>query len=100
MCTNVAGIEIENSEVRRRYDNNTTGNTGGILVFDLPGPPVQGGEATRVFNNRIVDNNEPNFAPPGISSVPVPAGTGLMIMANDDIECSATPSPATARLRR
>ncbi len=83
---NVAGIEIENSKFADVYDNNTTGNTGGILVFDLPGPPVQGGEATRVFDNLIVDNNEPNFAPPGNIVGTVPTGTGLMIMANDDIE--------------
>lgn len=83
---NVAGIEIENSKFADVYDNNTTGNTGGILVFDLPGPPIQGGEATRVYNNRIVDNNEPNFAPAGNIVGQVPAGTGLMIMANDDIE--------------
>lgn len=83
---NVAGIEIENSKFADVYDNNTTGNTGGILVFDLPGPPVQGGEATRVFNNMIVDNNEPNFAPAGNIVGTVPSGTGLMIMANDDIE--------------
>ena len=83
---NVAGIEIENSKFADVYDNLTTGNTGGILVFDLPGPPVQGGEATRVFNNQIIDNNEPNFAPEGNIVGTVPTGTGLMIMANDDIE--------------
>jgi len=83
---NVAGIEIENSKFADVYDNETTGNTGGILVFDLPGPPIQGGEATRVFNNLIVDNNEPNFAPEGNIVGLVPTGTGLMIMANDDIE--------------
>lgn len=83
---NVAGIEIENSKFADVYDNNTTGNTGGILVFDLPGPPVQGGQSTRVFNNRIVANNEPNFAPAGNIVGTVPPGTGLMIMANDDIE--------------
>ena len=83
---NVAGIEIENSKFADVYDNNTTGNTGGILVFDLPGPPVQGGEATRVYNNTVVDNNEPNFAPEGNIVGTVPAGTGIMIMANDDIE--------------
>jgi parallel beta-helix repeat protein len=83
---NVAGIEIENSKFADVYDNYTTGNTGGILVFDLPGPTVQGGEATRVFNNRIIDNNEPNFAPAGNIVGTVPSGTGLMIMANDDIE--------------
>ena len=83
---NVAGIEIENSKFADVYENNTTGNTAGILVFDLPGPPIQGGEATRVFNNVIVDNNEPNFAPAGNIVGTVPSGIGLMIMANDDIE--------------
>jgi len=83
---NVAGIEIENSKYADVYDNETTANTGGILVFDLPGPPVQGGEATRVFNNRIYDNNTANFAPEGNIVGTVPAGTGIMIMANDDIE--------------
>lgn len=83
---NVAGIEIENSKFADVYDNETRGNTGGILVFDLPGPPIQGGEATRVFDNIIVENNEPNFAPAGNIVGLVPAGTGLMIMANDDIE--------------
>ena len=83
---NVAGIEIENSKFADVYENNTTGNTAGILVFDLPGPLIQGGEATRVFNNMIVDNNEPNFAPAGNIVGTVPSGIGLMIMANDDIE--------------
>jgi parallel beta-helix repeat protein len=83
---NVAGIEIENSKFADVYENNTVGNTAGILVFDLPGPPIQGGEATRVFDNTITANNEPNFAPEGNVVGQVPAGVGLMIMANDDIE--------------
>ncbi len=83
---NVAGIEIENSKFADVYDNETRGNTGGILVFDLPGPPVQGGEAVRVFDNIIVENNEPNFAPEGNIVGLVPTGTGLMIMANDDVQ--------------
>jgi parallel beta-helix repeat protein len=81
---NVAGIEIENSKFADVYENETTANTGGILVFDLPGPTVQGGEATRVFNNLIVENNEPNFGHGVVAGVP--GGTGIMIMANDDIE--------------
>ncbi|MCR9103782.1 MAG: right-handed parallel beta-helix repeat-containing protein [Gammaproteobacteria bacterium] len=83
---NVAGIEIENSKFADVYDNETTANTGGILVFDLPGPPIQGGKATRVFNNKIYDNNTVNFAPEGNIVGLVPTGTGLMILANDDIE--------------
>ena len=34
----------------------------------------------------ITANNEPNFAPEGNIVSQVPAGVGLMIMANDDIE--------------
>lgn len=83
---NVAGIEIENSTFADVHDNVATNNTGGILVFDLPNLPVQGGRNTRVFDNQIFDNNTDNFAPEGNIVAGVPAGTGLMIMANDNIE--------------
>lgn len=83
---NVAGIEIENSTFADVYDNIATNNTGGILVFDLPNLPVQGGQATRVFNNEIFENNTANFAPEGNIVGNVPAGTGLLILANDNIE--------------
>ena len=83
---NVAGIEIENSTFADVYDNIATNNTGGILVFDLPNLPVQGGRNTRVFNNQISNNNTANFAPEGNIVGNVPAGTGLMVLANDNIE--------------
>lgn len=83
---NVAGIEIENSTFADVYDNVATNNTGGILVFDLPNLPVQGGRNTRVFNNQIVNNNVANFAPEGNIVGEVPAGSGLMVLANDSIE--------------
>ena len=83
---NVAGIEIENSTDADVYGNHVTENTGGILVFDLPNLPVQGGRRPRVFDNKVNANNTPNFAPPGNTVAGVPAGTGIMISANDDIE--------------
>ncbi len=83
---NVAGIEIENSTFADVHGNIATNNTGGILVFDLPNLPVQGGRNTRVYDNQIVENNTGNFAPEGNIVANVPAGTGLMIMANDNIE--------------
>lgn len=82
---NVAGIEIENSSNADVHDNVATNNTGGILVFDLPNLPVMGGHSTRVFNNRIVGNNTANFAPPGNIVANVPAGSGLMMMANKNV---------------
>lgn len=83
---NVAGIEIENSTYADVYNNVATNNTGGILVFDLPNLPVQGGKATRVFNNEIYSNNTENFAPEGNIVGNVPPGTGLLVLANDNIE--------------
>jgi parallel beta-helix repeat protein len=83
---NVAGIEIENSTYADVYDNHTLDNTAGILVFDLPNLKVRGGKKTRVFRNKIESNNYRNFAPPGNIVGHVPAGTGIMIIANDDVE--------------
>ncbi|MEC8739956.1 MAG: parallel beta-helix domain-containing protein, partial [Pseudomonadota bacterium] len=83
---NVAGIEIENSTFADVYDNVATNNTGGILVFDLPNLPIQGGRNTRVFNNQISNNNVKNFAPAGNIVGEVPTGTGMMVLANDSIE--------------
>ncbi len=83
---NVAGIEIENSTFADVYDNVATNNTGGILVFDLPNLEVQGGQATRVFNNQVYRNNTENFAPEGAIVGNVPPGTGLLVLANDNIE--------------
>ncbi|MDX2237323.1 MAG: parallel beta-helix domain-containing protein [Hyphomonadaceae bacterium] len=82
---NVAGIEIENSFNADVYRNVATRNTGGILVFDLPGLPQQGGHAIRLFENRIVQNDTPNFAPAGNIVAGVPTGTGVMVMANRDV---------------
>ena len=82
---NVAGIEIENSFNADVSGNTATHNAGGILVFDLPGLPQQGGHSVRVFDNRIIANNTRNFAPPGNIVASVPTGTGILIMANRDV---------------
>ncbi len=83
---NVAGLEIENSFNADVYDNVLTNNTGGILVFDLPDLPQQGGHHVRVFNNAVYSNHTDNFAPEGNIVGLVPRGTGMLIMANTDVE--------------
>ncbi len=83
---NVAGIEIENSYGADVYNNLAVNNTGGILVFDLPDIPQQGGRDVRVFNNIIVDNNTPNFAPEGNIVATVPTGMGVMVMSHYNVE--------------
>jgi parallel beta-helix repeat protein len=83
---NVAGIEIENSFSADVHDNNSHDNTGGILVFDLPGLQQEGGHAVRVFNNTIHANNTKNFAVKSDIVSEVPGGTGFFVMANHDVE--------------
>jgi parallel beta-helix repeat protein len=83
---NVAGIEIENSTNADVEHNTATNNTGGLLVFNLPDLPVQGGSFTRVFENDVYGNNTDNFAPKGNIVAKVPAGTGIMVMSTHDIE--------------
>lgn len=82
---NVAGIEIENSYDADVHSNLATRNTGGILIFDLPNLPQQGGHNIRVFNNRVIANDTPNFAPKGNIVASVPTGTGVMVMANRNV---------------
>ncbi|GMU91366.1 MAG: hypothetical protein AMXMBFR4_04240 [Candidatus Hydrogenedentota bacterium] len=83
---NVAGIEIENCHDADVYNCIATNNTGGILVFDLPDLPQQRGHNIRLLNNRVYGNNTPNFAPKGNIVATVPTGTGIMVMANSNVE--------------
>ena len=83
---NVAGIEIENSYYADVFDNLATHNTGGILIFDLPDLPQQGGHHVRVFRNKAINNDTDNFAPEGNIVGEVPRGTGIIIQANSDVE--------------
>jgi parallel beta-helix repeat protein len=83
---NVAGIEIENSVDAEVVGNDAHDNTGGILIFNLPGLPMQGGARAKVHGNLIRDNNLTNFADPGSIVAGVPKGTGVLILASDDNE--------------
>lgn len=82
---NVAGIESENSRWVEVYGNSAHDNTGGILIFDMPGL-TQNGHTTRVFDNDVISNNYRNFAPEGNVVAVVPPGTGIMNMATRNVE--------------
>jgi parallel beta-helix repeat protein len=83
---NVAGIEIENSLYADVYNNKAIGNTGGILVFDLPDLVQKKGGHVRVHHNLVKDNNLANFAPKGNIVGNVPKGTGMMVLATSNVE--------------
>jgi parallel beta-helix repeat protein len=83
---NVAGIEIENSiDAVVRY-NEAYDNTGGVLIFDLPGLELKNGQRTLVHNNRIYRNNEANWGIPGTSVGKIPRGTGVIVLCADFTE--------------
>jgi len=82
---NVAGIESENSSHVLVHNNKAYNNTGGILIFDLPGLTRYGNDI-KVYNNEVYENNMRNFAPPGNIVGVVPKGTGVIILATEDVE--------------
>ncbi len=83
---NVTGIEIENSVDALVEDNDVWDNAGGILVFALPNVPSKVSRGCRVVGNRVQDNNHVNFADPTAIVAGVPSGTGVMILAADEVE--------------
>lgn len=82
---NVAGYEFENTYRAVFEDNVATKNTGGFLIFDLPGLR-QYGEKNIVRRNKSFANNTPNFAPVGNIVGLVPQGTGMLILSADQVE--------------
>lgn len=83
---NVAGIEIENSINAEVYNNEAYHNTGGILVFDLPDLKLKKGGNCKVYDNVIRENNHNNFAPKGNIVGKVPPGTGILLLAANNVE--------------
>lgn len=82
---NVAGYEFENTYRAVFEDNIATKNTGGFLIFDLP-DLRQYGARNIVRRNKAFDNNTANFAPAGNIVGLVPRGTGMLILAADEVE--------------
>lgn len=82
---NVAGIEIENTQDADVYGNVATDNTGGILVFNMPGL-TQPGARVRVYDNDVYENDRGNFGHPGTPVASIPAGSGVVVNSHDDVE--------------
>lgn len=93
-CTafgNVAGIEIENCDNAEVFDNLAYDNTGGILVFNLPGLIKADASGTKIYNNVIRDNNHVNFASTlpgnnGNAVTQIPPGSGVILLAAKGVE--------------
>ena len=52
----------------------------------MPNLPQQGGHDNLVKNNKVINNDTPNFAPEGNIVGKTRNGTGIMIMANENVK--------------
>jgi parallel beta-helix repeat protein len=81
---NVSGFEIENSSNVFAHDNESYGNTGGLLSFTLPDLDVKSNHDNEIANNNIHDNDKANTCvEPGDAVCAVPPGTGILVLAAD-----------------
>jgi parallel beta-helix repeat protein len=81
----VAGIEFENSRHGVIENNLVYDNAGGILTFITPGLPIKTTYDLIIRNNFITNNNHVNFGAPGSLVSGVPSGTGIILMAADEV---------------
>jgi len=79
---NVAGIEIENSGSAFVHNNYLNNNTGGLLVFRLPGPTLQISTDHLISHNVSENNNTPNFGSGTVGIIP--DGSGIVVLSNDN----------------
>ncbi|EAY27394.1 parallel beta-helix domain-containing protein [Microscilla marina] len=82
---NVAGIQVENSLRVDVYHNLVNNNAMGILVFNLPAISLHG-KKIRVYKNNLYRNNYKNFASQGNYVATIPSGTGILVMAAQEVE--------------
>jgi parallel beta-helix repeat protein len=90
VTNHAAGIEIENTSNAVVSDNVITGNSGGILVFVLPGLDKPFTDNITIEGNQVLHNNIPNPVPfdPGPTGEPLgqlPTGTGILSVGADHV---------------
>jgi cytochrome c peroxidase len=83
---NTIGIETENCVNVLMTNNSAHHNSLGLLVVLLPDLPTTVASDARVINNRVLDNNYPNLAPPGQTVSLVEPGHGIIVNAADNTE--------------
>jgi parallel beta-helix repeat protein len=83
---NVLGIEIENTTDADIYKNEVYNNTCGFLIDLLPGLDKKDSKNYLVHDNKIHDNNLPNFGVAKTLAGVMPQGTGMFVYGGSDRE--------------
>ena len=82
---NVSGYELENTVGTTLEDNVARGNTGGVLVFALPGLSQTRTSSNLIRRNVIDSNNRANTCREESEIIcRVPEGTGVLVLAADN----------------
>jgi parallel beta-helix repeat protein len=82
----VLGIELENTTGGEAYDNDIHDNSGGLAVFLLGNLTKKTADKNLLHDNKVYDNNHPNFGDPTTFVAHVPVGTGVIVVGADDTE--------------
>jgi cytochrome c peroxidase len=82
----VIGIEIENSVNAEVYNNHAYNNSVGIFFDLLPNLTSKVSVGGKVHDNRVESNNLANFADAGMTAALLPPGTGVLLLAVDEVE--------------
>jgi parallel beta-helix repeat protein len=80
---NVAGFELENTTRVSVLESVAHHNTVGVLVSLVPGVQVMTAADNVVAQNRIYDNNLPNFGDPDDLAGLLPTGAGIIVVGPD-----------------
>lgn len=82
---NVIGIEVTNAREVDIIGNTALDNTAGIILSNLPGLP-DSSSRLRVIDNRVLYNDQGNFAHEDEIASEVPSGTGILLLGPKEVE--------------
>ncbi len=83
---NVIGIEVENSVDYEVSGNHVYDNSAGLFFVLLPQLTSKVSTGGNVYDNVVEHNNLSNFADADMVASLIPPGTGVLILAADDVE--------------
>ena len=83
---NSIGIRVQNSVIVDLHSNNLLHNAAGLVIVNVPDLSKKDCKQIRVFDNILKNNNSINYSPFLSISSKVPSGTGIFLMAVEQLE--------------
>ena len=89
IATNTLGIGLASSRDIDITGNEITHNSMGILLINVPGDASAASQNTRIFNNKITENNRNNLYSSAAISQRIYTGVGIHLLGVDKVEIFA-----------